>query len=186
MTDSMPVGKSRYDRLRARYEVFLSGRAPDDPFYLTNRTWRQKLRTAALIATPVVLLAGLVTVGATDLFRSHKADSLDHLASEAPAPADTKKHLPDPVLASSDLEVVNIRIARDARPPSVTGVVRNNTSQRVESAEVSYYLSDAAGSLLGTDSTDVANLAPHGSVSFRMPLKVAKAEYVLVRDVHPN
>jgi hypothetical protein len=180
----MPAGKSRLDRLRARYEVFLSGSAPDDPFYLTNRTWRQKLKTAALIAVPVVLLAGLVTVGATDLFRSHKADTFEHMASEAPAVP--KKHLPDPILASSDLEVVNIRIARDAHPPVVTGVVRNNTSQKVESAEVSYYLADTEGSLLGTDSTEVANVEPHGSVSFHMPLKVAKAEYVLVRDVHVN
>jgi len=68
----------------------------------------------------------------------------------------------------------------------VTGIVRNNTNQKVDSAEVSYYLADTEGSLLGTDTTEVANVEPHGSVAFRMALKIAKAEYVLVRDVHPN
>lgn len=82
--------------------------------------------------------------------------------------------------------MVNIRIARDVRPPVVTGTVRNNSNHKVASAEVSYYLANTQGSLVGTDTTGVANLAPHGSVSFRMPLKIAKAEYVIVRDVHPN
>jgi hypothetical protein len=40
--------------------------------------------------------------------------------------------------------------------------------------------------LVGTDTTDVSNVEPHGSVTFRMPLKIAKAAYVIVRDVHLN
>jgi len=189
----MPVLKSqidrlrkRFDPLRARIEVFISGRAPDDPLYLTNRTWQQKLKLAGLIAAPVLLLIALVTIGATDLFRFHKVDPFEHPAAETAAPAVPQKRLPDPILATSDLEVVNIRIARDAHAAAVTGVVRNNTNQKVDSAEVSYYLADTEGSLLGTDTTDVANVEAHGSVAFRMPLKIAKAEYVLVRDVHPN
>ena len=84
------------------------------------------------------------------------------------------------------LDVVNLRIARDAHPPVVTGTVRNKTGRKINSAEVSYYFADTAGSLVGTDTTQVANVEPHGSVGFRMPLKIAKAEYVFVRDVHPN
>jgi hypothetical protein len=187
----MPAGKSqldrlrkRFDPLRARIELFISGRAPDDPFYLTNRTWQQKLKTASLIAVPVVLLIAIVTIGATDLFRLHKVDPYEH--SEAPAPAAPQKRLPDPMLAPADLEVVNIRIARDSHATVVTGIVRNNGNRKVDSAEVSYYLADTEGSLVGTDTTGVANVEPHGSVTFRMPLKIAKAEYVIVRDVHPN
>ncbi|MGC9945150.1 MAG: FxLYD domain-containing protein [Bryobacteraceae bacterium] len=189
----MPVGKlqpdglrKRFDALRARIELFLSGRAPDDPLYLTNRTWQQKAKIAAMIAAPVLLLVALVTAGATDLFRFHKVDPYEHPPTEATAPAAPQKRLPDPILAPAELEVVNIRIARDSRATVVTGIVRNNTDQKVDSAEVSYYLADIEGSLLGTDTTDVANVAPHGSVTFRMPLKIAKAEYVIVREVHPN
>jgi hypothetical protein len=193
MRSGMPAGKPQLDRLRKRFdhlreriELFISGRAPDDPLYLTNRTWQQKLKIASLIAAPVLLLIALVTIGATDLFRFHKVDPYEHPPTEAPAPAVPQKRIPDPILAPADLEVVNIRIARDVHPPVVTGMVRNNTNQKVDSAEVSYYLADTEGSLVGTDTTEVANVEPHGSVTFRMALKVAKAEYVIVRDVHLN
>jgi hypothetical protein len=193
MKGDMAPGKSQLDRLRkrfepvrARIEIFISGRAPNDPLYLTNRTWQQKLKIASLIAAPVLLLIALVTAGATDLFRFHKVDPYEHPPTETAAPAAPQKRLPDPILAPADLEVVNIRIAKDAHAPVVTGVVRNNTNEKVDSAEVSYYLADTAGSLVGTDATDVANVEPHGSVTFRMPLKIAKAEYVIVRDVHAN
>ena len=87
---------------------------------------------------------------------------------------------------SADLEVVNIRIIKDERSPMVTGVVRNNTSHEVNSAEVSYYLSNNAGSLLGTDTAAVSNVEPHGSAVFRVPLKIAGAQYVIVREVRRN
>jgi hypothetical protein len=192
----MPAGKSYLDRLRtrcdplrARLEVFIFGQAPSDPLYLTNRTWRQKLKLAALIAVPVLLLLALVTIGASIRLRPDKMDPHENPPAEAetPEPAAIQKPLPeDPISASTELEVVDLRIAKGAHPPLVTGTVRNATDRRVASAEVSYYLADAAGSLVGTGTTDVANVAPHGSVGFRMPLKIARAEYVFVRDVHPN
>jgi hypothetical protein len=194
MEAGMPAGKSlldpwrkRFDPLRARIEIFLSGQPHSDPLYLTNRTWQQKLKIASLIAVAALLLITLVTIGATDPFRFHKVGAYEHpVAEPAPPAAVPQQRTPDPVLAAEGLEVVNIRIARDARPPVVTGIVRNNSNREVASAEVSYYLADTQGSLVGTDTTGVANLAAHGSVSFRMPLKIAKAEYVIVRDVHPN
>jgi hypothetical protein len=199
----MPAGKSQLDRLRKRFhplrdrmEIFISGRAPSDPLYLTNRTWRQKLqqklKIALLIAAPVLLLIGLVTIGATTRLRRDKVDPNENSSTEAPPPSDAsppavpRRPSSDPILASTDLEVVNIRIARDAHPPAVTGLVRNKTGRRVASAEVSYYLADTAGSVVGTDTTQVANVEPHGSVAFRMALKIAGAQYVFVRDVHPN
>jgi hypothetical protein len=189
----MPAGKSqldqlrkRFDPLRGRMDLFISGRAHSDPLYLTNRTWQQKLKIASLIAAPVLLLIALVTIGATGLFRLHKVDPYEQPSTEAPPAAVRQKPLPDPISASTDLEVVNIRIARDAHPPVVTGMVRNKTNRKVDSAEVSYYLADTKGSLVGTDRTDVANMEPHGSVTFRMALKIPNAQYVFVRDVHPN
>jgi hypothetical protein len=184
--------RKRFDPLRARIEIFISGQAPSDPLYLTNRTWQQKVKIASLITAPVLLLIALVTVAATNRLRFDKVDPYEHPPTEAPPPAEAPaqaappNRLPDPISASTDLEVVNIRIARDAHPPVVTGMVRNKTNRKVDSAEVSYYLADTAGSLVGTDTTSVANLQPHGSVTFRMALKIANAQYVLVRDVHPN
>lgn len=193
MTVGMAAGKSppdpsrkRFGRIRGRIEIFLSGRAHPDPLYLTNRTSRQKLKVAALIVAPALLLIALVTIAATNPFRFHKVDGFEQPVAETPPPAVPQKPLPDPILAAEGLEVVNIRIARDARPPVVTGTVRNNSDHQVASAQVSYYLANTQGSLVGTDTTSVANLEPHGSVSFRMPLKIAEAEYVMVRNVHPN
>jgi hypothetical protein len=144
MKGAMPPGKSpldrlrqRFDSVRARIEIFISGRAPNDPLYLTNRTWQQKLKIASLTAAPVLLLIALVTIGATDLFRFHKVDPYEHPPTEAPPPVAPQKRLPDPILAPADLEVVNIRIARNPHATEVTGVVRNNTNQKVDSAEVS-------------------------------------------------
>ena len=84
-------------------DLLISGRAPSDPFYLTNRTWRQKLKIASLIAAPVLLLIGLVTIGATGRFRFHKVDPDERPPAEAPAPAEApppaapQKPLPDPI-----------------------------------------------------------------------------------------
>jgi len=193
MRGGMPAGKSqldpwrkRFDLLRARLDLFISGRAPSDPLYLTNRTWRQKLKIASLIGGPVLLLIALVAIGAANRLRFPQVVADEHPPAEAPPPAAPEKPLPDSIVVSTDLEVVNMRIARDAHPPVVTGIVRNKTNRKVDSAEVSYYFADAAGSLVGTDATQVAGVGPHGSVPFRRPLKIATAEYVFVRDVHPN
>jgi hypothetical protein len=181
----MPVGNPQLRRLRARFEDFLSGRAPNDPLYLTNRPLKQKLKIAALVAVPIVILLVLVLIAATDGFRLRRVDPYEHPAAEAQTSTAPGPRLPDPKLAA-ELEVVNIRIVRDARSPLVTGVVRNNTNAKVGAAEVSYYLADKDGSMVGTDTTEVTNVAAHGSVTFRVPLKIARAQYVLVRDVHPN
>jgi hypothetical protein len=186
MTGGMPAATSHFNRWRARLETLIAGRQPSDPFYLTNRTWLHKLKIASLIAAPVLLLAALVTVGATDRLHLHQVIPDDRPPAEAPVPAAQQKPQLDTISTSTDLEVVNMRIARDTHPPLVSGVVRNTTNHKVDSASVSYYLADASGNLVGTDKTEVANVAPHGSVAFRHPLKIASAQYVFVRDAHPN
>ncbi len=129
-----PPELSGLDRLRQRFDLFLSGRAPSDPLYLTNRTWAQKLKAAALIAVPVLILAVLVMVAATDMFHLRKADPYEHPLSEA-QPGRGIASTPDLKLVPTDLEVINIRIAKDENPPAVTGIgIRNNTSHKVDSS----------------------------------------------------
>jgi hypothetical protein len=180
-----PPELSWLDRLRQRFERFLSGRAPSDPLYLSNRTWAQKLKVAALIAVPVLILGALVMVGATDMFHFTKVDPYEHPLADAQPVSDTKP-APDPKLSRTDLEVINIHISKDENPPVVTGIIRNNTNQKVDSAVVSFYLADERGSLMGTETTQVQDVGPHNIVTFRAPLKIMNAEYVLVREVHPN
>lgn len=185
-------GHHHFDSLRRRIELLISGSPPSDPLYLTNRTWQQKLKFGSLIVVPVLLLIALVAAGATYRFRSSQVDPFqfspgdDRAPDPAPRASARRKASLDPVIASPDLDVVNIRITRDGHSPMVTGMVRNKSGRKIESAEISYYLADRAGNLVGVDRATVANLGPHGGAMFRMPLKSATAEYVFARDAHPN
>ncbi len=186
MKSGMQAEQSWFGNLKKRFDRFLSGSAPSDPLYLTNRTWKQKVKVASMIGVPILVLIALVLIGSTDVFRFSKVDPYEHPLKEAPQPALAVNKAPEPKLAPSDLEVINIRIAHDVKPPVVTGIVRNNTGRKVDSAEVSYYVADEGGSLMGTETTSVQNLGAHSSVTFKAPLKTANAGHVLVRDVHPN
>ncbi len=140
-----------------------------------------------MIAVPVLSLIALVTGAASGVFRTRAVDSYNHTAAVEPAePPLPQKRLSYTVYTSSDLDVVNLRIARESHPASITGLVRNNTSQTVASANVTCYLADGAGNLVASDTTDVTNVPPYASVAFRMALKIANAQYVIVGDVHPN
>jgi len=169
--------------LRQRFEKFLSGSRPADPLYLSNRTWKDKLRPAAWIAGPVALLIVLMVIGF--LPHSRPADSLEHALNET-IPALAEEPSPAPKLTPKDFEVVDLRILRDQNPPMIAGLVRNNTNRSVSSVEVSYYLAAADGSKLATERMAVQNLQPHQSVPFQAPLTVDKAEYALVREVRQN
>lgn len=171
---------------RARFERFLSGRAHSDPLYLSNRRWPQRLKLAAFIVTPGLILVALVLIASTDLFHLRHADPYAQpLAAASPPPA-ANQPSPDPALKAGGLEVVQIRIAREVTPPVVIGLVRNNTNRKIASAAITYYLADSNGSQMGSETTTVQNIEPHAGVSFRVPLKLANAELVFVRDVHPN
>jgi hypothetical protein len=182
---SPPSAQSWRDGLRQRCDRLLSGRAQSDPLYLTNRTAAQKLKVAALIAVPFLILGALATAGVMGMFHFNKAGPYERPPAEAQAAVPTRRTA-DLRLTPRDLEVVNIHIAADEKPPVVTGVIRNNTSRKVDSAEVSFDLADARGSLMGTETTQVQNVGPHSTVSFRAPLKTANADYVMIRDVHSN
>jgi len=180
----MHAEKFWLDNVRRRFERFLTGRAPSDPLYLTNRKWPQKLRLAALVAVPVLVLGALVIVTSTNGLHFNKVNVYEHSLAEASPPA--AKRAPDPKLAPTALEVVNIRIAKDADPPVVMGLLRNNTNQKVNSADVTFYLADNGGSVIGTQTATVQNVGPHDSVNFKAPLTITGAGYVLVRDVRAN
>ncbi len=182
----MEAEKSRLARLRERFDRILAGRPPSDPLYLSNRTWKQKLGLGALITIPALILLALVAIGSTDMFRLNKADPFAHPVAEAPPPRPVPQPAPDPSLNTAGLEVLNLRLIKDAGPPAVSGMVRNNTDRRIGSVELSYYLADRQGSLVGSESTTIRNIEPHGSVPFRVPLKITGAAYAIVREVRPD
>jgi hypothetical protein len=180
----MQAEKSRRARLRERFDRFLDGRPPSDPLYLSNRTWKQKLSFGALIAAPAVILLALLAIGSTGMFRLNNVDPYEHSVAETAPPA-PPKIAADPKLNRPDLEVLNIQFIQAPGKPVVSGIVRNNTDRIVDSAEVSYYLSDSRGSLIGSETTTVRNIEAHASVPFRATVMSPNAAYVLVREVRP-
>src|SRR5437016_5000933 len=59
-----------WGRLRQKFDTMLAGgAAPNDPLYLSNRTWTQKVRSWGVITIPLLVLVagvGLVLSGYLD------------------------------------------------------------------------------------------------------------------------
>ncbi len=169
--------------VRQRFDAFLAGKPPSDPLYLSNRTWKQKLKLAALIGIPVLVMSLVIVAASTDLFHLRHENPYDHTLQAEPV-ATAPELAAEPQVQG--MEVSNLRIARDVKPPIITGEFRNNTDHPIHSAEITYFIADNNGSVLATESTEVLEVGPHRVVTFRAPLKLSQAGYVLVRDVHAN
>ena len=181
----------RHPPLRERVRLWLdrrldrlagAGEAPEDPLYLTNLTWTQKARWAILIAAPVVVTVLLVAGVSTNLVNFeflHKAES-------APAPS-VAKALPDLVRDLknlSELEIVELALQRKEFPPVVEGAVRNNSDQVFRAAEISFNVTDERGAMVGSVSTQVQNVPPHGTVRFRVEVPMKNAALAIIRETH--
>ncbi|MFN7992687.1 MAG: FxLYD domain-containing protein [Bryobacteraceae bacterium] len=179
----MSSEKSWWAALNDRFDRFLSGTAPSDPLYVSNRSAQQKLRRAAAIVVPVLIVVGVIVAGSIKLFRAN-VNPYEHLAeTPAPAPQPAPALRPDPASTPAGLEVLTIRIYRDSGPPVISGVVRNNTGKAVSSAMVTYFLADSGGSMIATENATVHDVPPRGSVTFRAPLRTQNAAMVMVREV---
>ncbi len=167
--------------LRRPLERLLNGAAPDDPFYLTNRTWEQRLKLWALMAVPIVLVAAVVGLGVMGLI--HKRDGEP---KEMSGPQIAAKMLPDldqPMDLNTDnqFEVIEARIER-GEPRKLVGSVRNRTDRAIDRAELVFDLTDVRGSRLGAVSVTVQNVQPQQTVAFQLPLEQSTAAFALKRS----
>ena len=158
------------------------GAAPDDPLYLSNRTWGQKLRLAAIICAPVLVIIILVALVAT-----YVLPAPDKRPAKVPPAQVAAKTLPDltglKLPEKAELEVVEVQLQAGLDPPVLTGAVRNKSARRYQSAEVAFALTDRDGSQVGAATTKVHNVEPYGLVRFQIPLKPKNVAYALVTDV---
>jgi hypothetical protein len=167
--------------LRRPLEWFLNGAAPDDPFYLTNRSWGQRIKLWAAIALPVILVAAVVGFGV--LGRIHKRDSEP---KEMSAPQIAAKMLPDlnqpmDLNVNNQFEVIEARIEL-GEPRKLVGSVRNRTDRAIDHAELVFDLTDVRGSRLGAVSVTVHDVAPQQTVAFQLPLEQSTAAFALKRS----
>ncbi|MGD0670176.1 MAG: FxLYD domain-containing protein [Bryobacteraceae bacterium] len=174
-----PKPQSAWRRLLDR---LLNGPAHTDPLYLTNRTVWQRTRVAVVVVTPIVLLAAVLALAWSGVFKAKDAPKPKELTVEEKAARilpnfDSKIQLP----TNHDLDVQDVRV--DHGPPrQVVGRVRNNTDHVIASADIEFDLTDDRWSHLGAVSTRVENIPPQHAVPFKFAVAQDTAEHVLVRD----
>ena len=166
--------------LRKPMERFLSGGgAADDPLYLTNRTFGQQLRFAAVVAVPVLLLCGVV-LGAGAYLHVREKPASQLTDAEIAAKMLPQVNTSDLHIASNrDLDVVDASLDSG----SVEGTVRNNTNRAIDNATVIFDLADRGGSRLGAVAVRILHVDPKAEATFRAPVEATGATSALVREV---
>ena len=176
-------GKQWLGPLQGLLDSFLSGSAPKDPLYLSNRTMEQRVRLALLIAVPCVVLVGGVLLLLSNIYRA---------SDPGPAPEPTAavlaaKLLPNldhnvKVDTNKDVQVLDAHIEREGGMKAA-GTVKNNTNRQIHTTEIILNLTDPSGSHLGAVSAKVTDLAPNATVKFQVPIEQKEAAFALVREV---
>jgi hypothetical protein len=168
--------------LRRPLERLLNTAAPDDPFYLTNRTWGQKIGLWALIALPCVLVAAVIGFGVMGLIQGR--DPAPRELSGAQIAAKMLPDLSQPIdlNVDNDLEVLEARI-EVGEPRKLVGSVRNRTDRNIEHAELVFDLTDNRGSRLGAVSVTVADIPAQKTLGFQLPLEQSTAAFALKRTL---
>jgi hypothetical protein len=161
-------------------ERFLNGAAPDDPFYLSNRTLGERAKVWALIALPIVIVAVVLGYGVLGYI-----DLQDKEPAELTARQIAAKMLPDlnkpiELNVNRDVEVLEARV-QPGEPLKLVGAVRNVTSQTISHTDLVFDLTDARGSRLGAVSVPLDNLPSQRAVTFELPLQQRTAAFALKR-----
>jgi len=171
-----------FGRLRRMLDRFLSGSAPTDPLYLSNRTFDQVFKRWLLVALPLVLVAA----GAVVVFRT--------LRPSEPPPAKVltnaeiaAKMLPNldqkiEVEGDKDLVVEDVHVDHAAEA-KLAGTVRNTTHHEIRSAEIVFTVTAANGVQLSAVRVQVTGIPAGATVPFQTPV-VPNAAFAIVREVH--
>ncbi len=169
--------------LRGLGDRILSGPAPSDPLYLSNRTFDQKVKRGLAIAVPCLIVAGGVLLGLSHFFQAK---------GPGPAPEPSAAELAAKLLPNVD-KTINIEVNKDVQVleahveneggMKVVGTVKNNTDRLIHTTEIILNLTDRPGSHLGAVSAQVNNLDPHATVKFQAPIEQKNAAFALVREV---
>ena len=174
----------RQGPLRDKIELFLNGGQQSDPLYLSNRTWKQKLRPALLIAIPAALVFGVLALVFANVYAPKAPPPKEVSAAEILA-----KLLPDlqktsGINAYKDAEIVELRVAPGAAP-RIVGAIRNKTD-RVISVEFELDLVKRVGdnaTRVGGAIGRVDKAPPNASVPFDFPAGNPEAESATVRKI---
>jgi hypothetical protein len=169
--------------LRGPIDRFLSGSAPKDPMYLTNRSLGRKVRAWAVVVAPCLLVIGIVALALSgNYFQRAEAVPKDMTAAEV-----ARKILPNiakdiKIETNRDVEVVEVRVER-APELKLTGSLRNNSARNFAAVDVVFNLTDSTGSEVGAVNGHIENLAPKSVKAFQIPIPQRNASFAMVREV---
>ncbi len=170
-----------FGRLRDRIDRFISGGRPKDPLYLSNRTWGQRLRLAAVVAVPCLVIAIGVAIILSGAFRPKapppKELSPGELLSKMLPDLEKQAHIE----INQDAEVTVVHV-EPSNPPRVAGTLKNNTTSP-HSFDLTIDFADENGSHVGSDSCTVEKAAASTTTNFTCPLRIPRATYAQVRLV---
>ena len=155
---------------------------PDDPLYLSNRGWRQRLKLAAIVGVPLLLIVAAITYASltapAPVAAPTELSPAEVAARSLPGvPKDLK------LGANVPLEVQEITIHQNERPRYVSGLVKNPSERRYQSAEFVFELTDMDGSQVGAVNTTIHNVQPYSTTRFQIPIEQENAAFALVRVV---
>lgn len=179
------VGSGWRGRLALAWDRLLSGSTPVDPFYLSNRTWKQKFRIGAIVCTPILIVVGIFIYS---LYTPPPAVEKQFSEPTAAEVAARTRIVPDDfkVPQNGDLELMEVFIDRSTTPHHVAGTLKNISSRHFGIVEISFDLTDANGSQIGGAKTLVADMGPGRAKQFSFPIPQRNAAFVLVRETHPT
>ena len=169
--------------LSGTIDRFLSGPAPTDPLYLTNRSTAQKVKMRLLIGVPCAMVAGFVIAMLTGAIRFGTPRPM-----RDPTPAEiAAKVLPNldsvHVSSNNDVEVLEVRVEHGPQTV-IAGSMKNTTGHEIPIAEAVFDLTDSTDSQLGGVSARVENFMPGATANFRVPIPQSEAQHALVREIH--
>lgn len=159
---------------------YLDSPAPSDPLYISNRTPAQRLRLAAMVAAPFLVVGA---VGWAVIRLSTKSATVADGAATAPAakiaPA-LEKDLAIP--ANNDVEIPEVHV-EGGPVTKVKGTVRNKGDRPLVDVQLFFDLTDVAGSRLGAVSTTIRRMEPRSSMPFEFEAPQKNAAFALVREI---
>jgi hypothetical protein len=169
--------------LRGPVDRLLSGSAPADPLYLTNRSLGRRIKSWSLVVIPCLFIVGLVALALSQGYFNPPEAVPRREPSAAEAARTMLPNIARDIRIESNKEVEVVQVQVDRSAMKVIGSVRNNAAYAIAATDVVFNLTDKSGSQVGAVRGHIENLSPKSTKDFQFPIEQRDAAFVLVREV---
>lgn len=164
--------------LRGPLERFLSGSAPTDPLYLTNRSLPQKIKSWSLILVPGLFLVA----GVAYLLRTLNPPEAKPVHEPTTAEIAAKmSNLAKDIKLAPALEVQVLEIHADST--HVFGTVQNTSKREIGGVRLVIELTTETGSRVGAVDWTLEKIPASARKEFQFPIRQRNAAVALVREI---